>query len=174
MNNWNPYTNQAYSAPNTGAQPGYDFSQMPQGPGPMQMRQPQQRSTNQPNMFNVQPTQPEGPKMADYFGKIVDNIGDIKYSDVPKDGQPAIFPFRDLSGIVVRSCNEYGTIDEAVYVKKEQDNTQSVDPFQVLYSKLEQLEAKINALSAPIVAPPEQTSEPAPKSTKKKEVASNE
>lgn len=173
MNNWNPYSDPSYGRANAngGAQPGYDFSQMPQNNS---MGYQQQRPQNQPNRFNVQPTPPEGPKMADYFGKIVDDANDIKYSDVPKDGQPAIFPLRDLSGIIVRSCNDFGTIDEAVYVKREQQPaTQAPDPLQAIYSKLEQLEVKINALSVP-VATPEPTQEPKTKSTKGKGVVTDE
>lgn len=140
MNGWNG------NMPGPGPQNqgyNYDFSQMPQ----------QQRMPNRPmaqSYVDSKPPMADMPPQPDFFGKIIERADDIKYSDVPKDGQPAIFPFKDLSGIIVRSCNQYGTIDEAIFLKQAPAPVEDKpDPFQVLYSKIDSLEEKINALAAP-------------------------
>lgn len=175
MNNWNLQPDNSYgqnTGQNNGMTTNYDFSQMPMSQQPpAQMRRPVPQPNSQPvDRFTLQQ---DGPKQANYYGKIINNAEEIKVCDVPTNGQPAVFPFGDLSAIIVKVWNTGGWIDHKLFLEHvEQPTPQQPDPFQVLYSKLESMEEKLNALTQPApIATLEVAEEPKTRQTKKKGVA---
>lgn len=52
------------------------------------------------------------------IGRLIDSDAEITVNDVPMNGQPAIFPSKDLSKIEIRQWDANGTINKIVYVPK--------------------------------------------------------
>lgn len=68
---------------------------------------------------NFMPNQNQG-----IVGRIVDSDTDITVNDVPMNGQPAIFPNRDMSSIEVRQWNANGQISTMTYKPVEIEQTE--------------------------------------------------
>lgn len=83
-------------------------------------------------------------QMQSIFGKVVDSDAEITVNDVPMNGQPAIFPSRDMGKIEARKWNADGTISRVVYVPQidvSNDNATNSTP-----STLESLNDRFNEL----------------------------
>ena len=143
--------------------------QMPQTNSYMPQYQPYQPAYNP--MQNIQrfqqPQQPEQMQQG-IFGKVVQSQDSIVANDVPMNGSVAFFPKSDLSEIYAKQWSADGTISTMVFKpdKKEETVNPTMDAeklkiglsdevtevfnkhFDTLFSKMEELEKKIDEKSS--------------------------
>lgn len=143
--------------------------QMPQANNYMSQYQPYQQAYNP--MQNIQrfqqPQQPEQMQQG-IFGKVVQSQDSIVANDVPMNGSVAFFPKSDLSEIYAKQWSADGTISTMVFKpdKKEEPVNPTIEAeklkiglsdevtevfnkhFDTLFSKMEELEKKIDEKSS--------------------------
>lgn len=143
--------------------------QMPQTNNYMTQYQPYQQAYNP--MQNIQrfqqPQQPEQMQQG-IFGKVVQSQNMIVANDVPMNGSVAFFPKSDLSEIYAKQWSADGTISTMVFKPIQNDNHNKLSQdteklkiglsdeateifnkhFDTLFSKMEELEKKIDEKSS--------------------------
>lgn len=143
--------------------------QMPQANNYIPQYQPYQQAYNP--MQNIQrfqqPQQPEQMQQG-IFGKVVQSQDSIVANDVPMNGSVAFFPKSDLSEIYAKQWSADGTISTMVFKpdKKEEPVNPTIETeklkiglsdeateifnkhFDTLFSKMEELEKKIDEKSS--------------------------
>lgn len=135
-----PYSNQQYVY----ATPTYAQSQFQQPAYNMGNAESQNQNNQQEQFIVSTPNETKQVKQTYIAGRYVNEPKDIQVGEVPSDGNPAVFPLMDRSAIIVKELNATGTIDTAVYIRKEvmqqnQQQTQSTDT-QVILDRLDNLE----------------------------------
>ena len=144
--------------------------QMPQANNYMPQYQTYQQAYNP--MQNIQrfqqPQQPEQMQQG-IFGKVVQSQDSIVANDVPMNGSVAFFPKSDLSEIYAKQWSADGTISTMVFKPVQNDNPNKLSQdteklkiglsdeateifnkhFDTLFSKMEELEKKIDEKSSP-------------------------
>lgn len=143
--------------------------QIPQTNNYIPQYQPYQQAYNP--MQNIQrfqqPQQPEQMQQG-IFGKVVQSQDMIVANDVPMNGSVAFFPKSDLSEIYAKQWSSDGTISTMVFKPNQNDNPNKLSRdteklkiglsdevtevfnkhFDTLFSKMEELEKKIDEKSS--------------------------
>ena len=119
-------------------------------------------------MQNIQRFQQPEQMQQGIFGKVVQSQDSIVANDVPMNGSVAFFPKSDLSEIYAKQWSADGTISTMVFKPVQNDNTNKLSQdteklkiglsdeatevfskhFDTLFSKMEELEKKIDEKSS--------------------------
>ena len=119
-------------------------------------------------MQNIQRFQQPEQMQQGIFGKVVQSQDSIVANDVPMNGSVAFFPKSDLSEIYAKQWSADGTISTMVFKPVQNDNTNKLSQdteklkiglsdeatevfnkhFDALFSKMEELEKKIDEKSS--------------------------
>ena len=119
-------------------------------------------------MQNIQRFQQPEQMQQGIFGKVVQSQDSIVANDVPMNGSVAFFPKSDLSEIYAKQWSADGTISTMVFKPIQNDNTNKLSQdteklkfdlsenvtevfekhFDTLFSKMEELEKKIDEKSS--------------------------
>ena len=140
--------------------------QMPQANNYIPQYQTYQQAYNP--MQNIQRFQQPEQMQQGIFGKVVQSQDSIVANDVPMNGSVAFFPKSDLSEIYAKQWSADGTISTMVFKPVQNDNTNKLSQeteklkfdlsenvtevfekhFDTLFSKIEELEKKIDEKSS--------------------------
>ena len=127
----------------------------------------QQAYTPMQNIQRFQQPQQFEQMQQGIFGKVVQSQDSIVANDVPMNGSVAFFPKSDLSEIYAKQWSADGTISTMVFKPVQNDNTNKLSQdteklkiglsdeatevfnkhFDILFSKIEELEKKIDEKS---------------------------
>ena len=140
--------------------------QMPQANNYIPQYQTYQQAYN--TMQNIQRFQQPEQMQQGIFGKVVQSQDSIVANDVPMNGSVAFFPKSDLSEIYAKQWSADGTISTMVFKPVKNDNPNKLSQeteklkfdlsenvtevfekhFDTLFSKMEELEKKIDEKSS--------------------------
>lgn len=92
-----------------------------------------------PRINRTSPQEPAQKITPMIYGRYVDSFDELTIKDIPEDGSLGIFILNDLSQISARQWNSLGSVDEAIFVRQQvQQSTETAPETSMFLAKLDE------------------------------------